>query len=160
MEKMGWEKGRTGLGANQDKMVDHITLKHKKNTRVLASFKGHDDTWLANQNDFQVLSVFVNLNKSFNLSFSDCVGIEKLSRICTRMRRKQFSHEISKKSKRRVHYQKFVKGKDSINYSADDLACNLGTMSDKFKNKSEPSSAQVEPKEDDVKDSNKNSVQS
>ena len=67
--------------------------------------------------------------------------------------------EISKKSKRRVHYQKFVKGKDSSNYSADDLGCILGTKSDKLKNKSEPSSPQVELKEVDVKDSNKNFVE-
>ena len=52
--------------------------------------------------------------------------------------------EISKKSKRRVHYQKFVKGKDSSNYSADDLCCILGTKSDKLKSKSESSSPQVE----------------
>jgi len=38
---------------------------------------------------------------------------------------------ISRKSKRRVHYQKFVKGKDSSNYSADDLGCILGTNSEK-----------------------------
>ena len=66
MEKMGWEKG-TGLGANQDGMVDHITLKHKDNTKGVG-FKGHDDTWLAHQDDFQVQFVFEeNLNKSLNL---------------------------------------------------------------------------------------------
>ena len=52
-----------------------------------------------------------------------------------------------------------MKGKDSINYSADDLGCILGTKSDKLNNKSKPSSPQVEPEEDDVKDSNKTSVQ-
>merc|ERR1711915_1136106 len=52
--------------------------------------------------------------------------------------------EISKKSKRRVHYQKFVKGKDSSNYSADDLGCILGTKSEKLKSKSEPSSPKTE----------------
>ena len=39
--------------------------------------------------------------------------------------------EISKKSRRRVHYQKFVRGKDSSNYSVEDLGCILGTKSDK-----------------------------
>ena len=44
--------------------------------------------------------------------------------------------EISKKSKRRVHYQKFVRGKDLKNYSADDLGCILGTKSEKVKSES------------------------
>ena len=52
--------------------------------------------------------------------------------------------EISKKSKRRVHYQKFVRGKDTNNYSADDLGCILGTKSEKVKLKSEPSSPEAE----------------
>ena len=50
--------------------------------------------------------------------------------------------EISKKSKRRVHYQKFVRGKDLKNYSADDLGCILGTKSEKVKTKSEPNVAE------------------
>ena len=44
--------------------------------------------------------------------------------------------EISKKSKRRVHYQKFVRGKDLKNYSADDLGCILGTKSEEVKSES------------------------
>jgi len=69
--------------------------------------------------------------------------------------------EISKKSKRRVHYQKFVKGKDSSNYSADDLGCILGTKSDKLKSKSEPSSPQnaSEEEDDSVEENDKNFVQ-
>ena len=57
MEKYGWEKG-TGLGANQDGMVDHITLKHKDDSKGVG-FKGHDDTWLAHQDDFQVFWVII-----------------------------------------------------------------------------------------------------
>ena len=53
--------------------------------------------------------------------------------------------EISKKSRRRVHYQKFVRGKDLKNYSADDLGCILGTKSEKVKNKSD----QTETPEDE-----------
>ena len=66
--------------------------------------------------------------------------------------------EISKKSKRRVHYQKFVKGKDTSNYSADDLGCILGTKSEKMKSKSEPSSLKVEAEEDSFEE-NKNFTQ-
>jgi len=67
--------------------------------------------------------------------------------------------EISKKSKRRVHYQKFVKGKDSSNYSADDLGCILGTKSDKLKSKSEPSSPQAESEEETVEEDDHKFVQ-
>ena len=121
-------------------MVDHITLKHKDNTKGVG-FKGHDDTLLAQ-------NVLAALNVEHGVAGKNMDEDEKKATLS----------EISKKSKRRVHYQKFVKGKDSSNYSADDLGCILGTKSDKLKNKSEPSSPQVEP-EEDVKDSNKNFVQ-
>ena len=52
------------------------------------------------------------------------------------MEKKANLEEISKKSKRRVHYQKFVRGKDLKNYSADDLGCILGTKSEKVKSES------------------------
>jgi len=145
MEKMGWEKGR-GLGANQDGIVDHITLKHKDNNKGVG-FQGHDDNWLNHQEDFQ--SVLAALNVEHGDSGKNLDESEKKATL----------EEISKKSKRRVHYQKFVKGKDSSNYSADDLGCILGTKSEKLKSKSEPSSPQVESEEDSDEDKNKNFVQ-
>merc|ERR1719270_2227220 len=51
--------------------------------------------------------------------------------------------ELSKKSKRRVHYQKFVRGKDTNNYSVEDLGCILGTKSEKVKSKSAPGSPSI-----------------
>jgi len=145
MEKMGWEKGR-GLGANQDGMVDHITLKHKDNTKGVG-FQGHDDTWLAHQDDFQ------NVLAALNVEHGDA------GKNMDEAEKKATLSEISKKSKRRVHYQKFVKGKDSSNYSADDLGCILGTKSDKLKSKSEPSSPQVETEVDMPEERDKNFVQ-
>ena len=62
------------------------------------------------------------------------------------MDKKANLEEISKKSKRRVHYQKFVRGKDLKNYSADDLSCILGTKSEKVK--SEPTSSPEEGSEE------------
>jgi len=145
MEKMGWEKGR-GLGANQDGMVDHITLKHKDNTKGVG-FQGHDDTWLAHQDDFQ------NVLAALNVEHGDA------GKNMDEAEKKATLSEISKKSKRRVHYQKFVKGKDSSNYSADDLGCILGTKSDKLKSKSEPSSPQAESEDETAEEKDKKFVQ-
>merc|ERR1712227_1099799 len=57
--------------------------------------------------------------------------------------------ELSKKSKRRVHYQKFVRGKDTNNYSVEDLGCILGTKSEKVKSKSAPGSPSAKDEDDD-----------
>ena len=75
--------------------------------------------------------------------------------------------ELSKKSKRRVHYQKFVRysimsvsiqqqidcffyfrGKDTNNYSVEDLGCILGTKSEKVKSTKTPGSSKQEDKGD------------
>jgi len=144
MEKMGWEKG-SGLGAKQDGMVDHITLKHKDNNKGVG-FQGHDDQWLAHQEDFQ--NVLAALNVEHGEAGKKLNESEKKATL----------EEISKKSRRRVHYQKFVKGKDSSNYSAVDLGCILGTKKDKVNNESEPSSCN-EHQETSLEE-NKNFVQS
>ena len=78
------------------------------------------------------------------------------------MEKKANLEEISKKSKRRVHYQKFVRGKDLKNYSADDLGCILGTKSEKVKNKSDPNVApevKKEEAEEGDEEADKNFVQ-
>jgi len=133
MEKMGWEKGK-GLGAKGDGMTQHISLKLKDNNKGIG-FDGHDDTWLAHQNDFQ--SVLAALNIEHGEAGKDLSETEKKANL----------EELSKKSRRRVHYQKFVRGKDTNNYSVEDLGCILGTKSEKVKSKSAPSS----PKPDDNK---------
>merc|ERR1712111_341485 len=96
---------------------------------------GHDDTWLEHQNDFQ--SVLAALNIEHGDAGKGLSETEKKANL----------EELSKKSRRRVHYQKFVRGKDTNNYSVEDLGCILGTKSEKVKSKSAPSS----PKPDDNK---------
>jgi len=119
MEKMGWEKGK-GLGANENGRVEHISARLKDNNKGIG-FEGHDDTWLAHQNDFQ--SVLAALNIQHGEAGKDMSESDKKANL----------EELSKKSKKRVHYQKFVRGKDTNNYSVDDLECILGTKSDKVK---------------------------
>merc|ERR1712130_785324 len=100
-------------------------------------FDGHDDTWLAHQNDFQ--SVLAALNIEHGEAGKDLSETEKKANL----------EELSKKSRRRVHYQKFVRGKDTNNYSVEDLGCILGTKSEKVKSKSAPNSPKPD---DDTKD--------
>lgn len=129
MEKMGWEKGK-GLGANENGRVQHISLKLKDNNKGIG-FEGHDDTWLEHQNDFQ--SVLAALNIEHVDAGKGLSENEKKANL----------EELSKKSKRRVHYQKFVRGKDTNNYSVEDLGCILGTKSEKVKSKSAPGSPSI-----------------
>jgi len=129
MEKMGWEKGK-GLGANENGRVQHISLKLKDNNKGIG-FEGHDDTWLEHQNDFQ--SVLAALNIEHGDAGKGLSENEKKANL----------EELSKKSKRRVHYQKFVRGKDTNNYSVEDLGCILGTKSEKVKSKSAPGSPSI-----------------
>jgi Pin2-interacting protein X1 len=59
LEKMGWERGK-GLGAKEQGMIDPVTLKSKDDNKGIG-FKGHDDTWIAHQDDFS--AVLEQLNK-------------------------------------------------------------------------------------------------
>ena len=113
MEKMGWEKGK-GLGANENGRVEvtflkfqsvfphftrkfqHISARLKDNNKGIG-FEGHDDTWLAHQNDFQ--SVLAALNIQHGDAGKEMSESEKKANL----------EELSKKSKKRVHYQKFVR---------------------------------------------------
>ncbi|XP_023348470.1 PIN2/TERF1-interacting telomerase inhibitor 1-like [Eurytemora carolleeae] len=121
MEKMGWEQGK-GLGANQDGRIAPVTLRHKDDAKGIG-FQGHDDTWLAHQDDFQ--AVLAALNSEHGTATESGENTEVKGSL----------EETSKSSKKRVHYQKFTRGKDLKNYSADDLGCILGTKSEKRKSK-------------------------
>ena len=57
---MGWEKGK-GLGVNQQGDTEIIKVRHKDDSKGVG-FKGHDDTWIAHQDDFA--AVLADLNKA------------------------------------------------------------------------------------------------
>ena len=63
----------------QDGMVDCLKIKHKDNQKGIG-FEGHDDTWLAHQDDFQVRVVTVTVTVTVSASgfmfyfVSVCVG--------------------------------------------------------------------------------------
>jgi len=116
MQKLGYESGK-GLGKNKDGMITPLTARQKMDSKGIG-FNGHDDTWLAHQDDFQAL--LASLNVEHGNAEAQEAGKKSLEK-------------LSKKSKKRVHYQKFTRGKDLANYSKDDLGCILGTKSEKLK---------------------------
>lgn len=97
MEKMGWEKGR-GLGASGQGNVDIITLKHKDDSKGIG-YKGHEDTWIAHQDEFS--SVLAALNEAHGAQDEAEVNIE----INEKSTEEKKSLETTSKSrKKRVQY--------------------------------------------------------
>ena len=76
--------------------LQHISARLKDNNKGIG-FEGHDDTWLAHQSDFQ--SVLAALNIQHGDAGKEMSETEKKANL----------EELSKKSKKRVHYQKFVR---------------------------------------------------
>eukprot|EP00095_Tigriopus_kingsejongensis_P000452 maker-scaffold217_size252476-snap-gene-0.14 protein:Tk00452 transcript:maker-scaffold217_size252476-snap-gene-0.14-mRNA-1 annotation:"zinc finger rna-binding protein" len=139
MEKMGWEKG-TGLGAQAQGNVDIITLKHKDDSKGVG-YKGHEDTWIAHQDEFS--SVLAQLNAAHTDESEEKKEVQLEEEFVP----KSLEH-TSKKRKKRVHYHKFTRGKDLSRYSATDLDCILGSQAVVTKRKSE----KVEEKEAEDKE--------
>jgi len=153
MEKMGWESGK-GLGAKQDGMLEPIQVKKKEDKKGIGH-EGHDDTWLAHQDDFQ--AVLAALNEAHNGGGENVKPKEEAEEETD----KRSLEEASKKSKKRVHYHKFTRGKDLANYSKDDLGSILGFNSAKRnpKPESEPSTPEVEDSGEETPKDEKFTVQ-
>ena len=60
LERMGWAKGK-GLGAREQGDVELVRARPKDDNRGVG-FEGHDDTWLAHQDDFS--AVLADLNQA------------------------------------------------------------------------------------------------
>ncbi|KAL0818886.1 hypothetical protein ABMA28_008202 [Loxostege sticticalis] len=127
LEKMGWSSGK-GLGAKENGIVEHVVARYKNDDKGLG-FEDKNDQWTKHEDDFNALLA--------NLSNADS-NEEKLH--------SGISLEVkSKKSKARVHYHKFTRGKDLTRYSEKDLANIFGKKSFKEEEKVE------EPSQEDVK---------
>merc|ERR1711956_135598 len=123
MEKMGWNKG-DGLGATNQGIKDPITIKANSDNRGIGHEVGMDDVWLNQKDDFD--DVLASLNSAHaSTANSDNEQDQESSK--TGQTEKQSLRDISKKSKKRVHYEKFTKGKDLSRMSQKDLANILGT---------------------------------
>ncbi|XP_043538336.1 PIN2/TERF1-interacting telomerase inhibitor 1 isoform X1 [Chiloscyllium plagiosum] len=109
-----WRCWQNGLGAHEQGSTENIKVQIKNNTVGLGATKDHEDNWIAHQDEFNQLLSELNVCHKQNGS---SVAEDKTA----------FSlEEKSKSSKKRVHYQKFTKGKDLSSRSAIDLACIFG----------------------------------
>ncbi|CAG4959572.1 unnamed protein product [Colias eurytheme] len=118
LEKMGWSSGK-GLGAKENGIVEHVIARYKNDEKGLG-YEDKNDQWTKHEDDFNALLANLSNDKdSGNEVLHSGVSLEKKS----------------KKSKARIHYHKFTRGKDISRYSEKDLANIFGKKS--FKNKSE-----------------------
>ncbi|XP_078712784.1 PIN2/TERF1-interacting telomerase inhibitor 1 [Lampetra fluviatilis] len=118
LEKMGWSSGK-GLGANEQGSTNHIKVNVKNNNLGVGAAVNQEDKWIAHQDDFNQLLADLN----------DQHGQQEATE---QVQKAAFSlEEKSKRSRKRVHYVKFAKGKDLSTRSADDLACVFGKRAKK-----------------------------
>ncbi|KAM7249329.1 hypothetical protein ACFE04_008912 [Oxalis oulophora] len=108
LEKMGWKKGE-GIGRDGQGVTENIKIRWKLDSKGLG-FSIKEDEWVAVEHDFS--SLLSNLNK-------DCSS--------SRTKTTKLSLESTSSSSRsRVHYRKFIRGKDISKYSKKDLSGILG----------------------------------
>ncbi|XP_037527630.1 ABC transporter F family member 4 isoform X1 [Rhipicephalus sanguineus] len=102
MKQMGWSEGK-GLGKNEDGSPDFIRPKKKVNTKGIG-FNGVDDRWIEHQEAFD--SLLSNLNDGNPAAKQDkLISVE----------------ERAFKLGGRVHYSKFLRGKDLSQKKEEDL---------------------------------------
>ncbi|XP_037093369.1 PIN2/TERF1-interacting telomerase inhibitor 1-like [Pollicipes pollicipes] len=114
LEQMGWSKGK-GLGKEMKGITEHIRPSVQNDSRGLG-FEGKSDEWVAHLDDFNDLLASLQQDQKSQDRDDSKVQTKSLE-------------ERSRKSKARVHYHKFTRGKDLSRYSSQDLACILGGRS-------------------------------
>lgn len=134
LEKMGWSKGK-GLGANLDGQLDFIKVSHKSDQKGVG-FKDRDDQWTSHESNFNSLLNSFKSTENSDEEQQDFVvkGFQNEDKIEKDEKKPEhFSgvslEEQSKKSRARVHYKKFTRGKDLSRYSEKDLANIFGKKS-------------------------------
>ncbi|CAH4027444.1 unnamed protein product [Pieris brassicae] len=112
LEKMGWSSGK-GLGAKENGIVEHVIAKYKNDDKGLG-YEDKNDQWTKHDDDFNALLANLSNNKDETKEvLHSGVSLETKS----------------KKSKARIHYHKFTRGKDLSRYSEKDLANIFGKKS-------------------------------
>lgn len=111
LEKMGWSAGK-GLGAKENGIVEHVVAKYKNDEKGLG-FEDKNDQWTKHEDDFNALLANLSNSESNAEVLHSGISLE----------------DKSKKSKARIHYHKFTRGKDLSKYSEKDLANIFGKKS-------------------------------
>ncbi|CAA92701.1 G-patch domain-containing protein [Caenorhabditis elegans] len=110
MEKMGWSEG-DGLGRNRQGNADSVKLKANTSGRGLGADKmaDYDSTWISHHDDFADLLAALNKNKEQEPEQTEEEKNAAAEKISIELK--------SKSIRRRIHYQKFTRAKDTSNYS-------------------------------------------
>lgn len=118
LEKMGWSKGK-GLGADLNGQQDFVKVSYKLDQKGFG-FTERDDQWTQHEDQFNSLLKSFDDNSKSNSGDDQSAAADQQA---TGTRTSGLSlEELSKKSKARVHYKKFTRGKDMTRYNEKDLA--------------------------------------
>ncbi|VDL73246.1 unnamed protein product [Nippostrongylus brasiliensis] len=140
MERMGWSDG-DGLGRNRQGCSENVKLKANYTGKGLGADKmaSYDSTWIGHHDDFADLLSALNKNKEQKADTEE----EKQEKA------KKLSLELASKSlRRRIHYQKFTRAKDTSNYTDNDRSAVLGIGLSRSKAESREKTEPAEQKPD------------
>lgn len=126
LQKMGWSEGK-GLGVDEAGTTEPLHIAYKSDVRGLGHSILEGDKAVAQQKDFDALLA--------TLSQKD-EETEKVAEVSEERTPKSLEL-MSQKSRARVHYRKFTRGKDLSRASSKDLASILGIGTDIIEKKLE-----------------------
>ncbi|TPX33534.1 hypothetical protein SeMB42_g07465 [Synchytrium endobioticum] len=126
LEKMGWKEG-SGLGANEDGIKEHISVKFKSDRIGIGADKRSSENWL--ENTFAYSELLASLNKKMEsgaIASGTDDAVEKSLQAGTTETEDAITESTKAESGRLYHRKKFLRNKTVSKYQAADLCCILG----------------------------------